>query len=527
MKRPSKSTRSAATTKRRVARKKPAVQNRYEGAYQGWGERSWIPGTVQDARFDADASTRTELIRRSRYWERNNAFVNRLADVYEQYTVGQGMRVVPNSSDTHFNELASYWWQDLCKFIDVNSSQPFGSIQGVMARAEFIDGEVFVYKTFSIETGRPRIQLIESHRVGTPDHLKGEEGRTIVDGIEFPTSSGGRPMGRPAAYWVRTDDMGFGGPVTFNRPAYMASWERIEATRIIHLFIPSRPGMFRGIPALYPVMNDLHDLDDLQMFEMKAAKAASEVANVVTNRTGEANVSASRRSKWNIQSNDASGNPASKAQPVFFESTVGGRTVYISNGEKFEQFQSNRPGVAMREYWDYLVRKICAGVGISSLLVMPFSLQGTVTRADLDVAAAFFRSKSAVMEAAIREIYIWMMGWAVKFDRSLDGAPADWHRAIIRPPRSVTVDVGRNSKALLDELQGGVRNFQDICGELGHDWRHVLRQKAIEAKYIDDLAKEMNVSRDLISQLAIQTVSTSESVSAVVDNPNAMADTFD
>jgi len=43
-----------------------AVTNRYEAAIQKWGERSWIASSVQDARFDADASTRIELVRRSR-----------------------------------------------------------------------------------------------------------------------------------------------------------------------------------------------------------------------------------------------------------------------------------------------------------------------------------------------------------------------------------------------------------------------------------------------------------------------------
>jgi lambda family phage portal protein len=471
-------------------------QNRYEGAHQTWGERSWLPGAVQDARFDADQATRTELVRRSRYWERNNAIVNRLADVFEQYTVGQGLQQVPSCVDEDgkplkdWNIAAARWWNDWCKFPDVCSGQPFGVMQGQMARALFVDGEIFIYKTFSRESGRPRIQLIESHRIETPSHLKHLEGKSIIDGIEFATDPNGNAVGRPKAYWVRIDTTPASGNV-------VGVWDPIDASRMIHLCDPSRPGMVRPLPMLYPVMNDLHDLDDLQKYEMAAAKSNAEVASVVTNKTGEADTRGLRRAKYEIGSQNAGGSATTKQAPLFYEHvTQGGKRVYISNGEKFEEFRTDRPGAATQSYWDYLVRKICAGVGISSLLVLPFSLQGTVTRADLDVASAFFKAKSSLISAALREIYVWALGWAVKFDRSLDGAPREWWAVTSRPPRSPNVDVGRNSYAVISELKAGIRNYQDVCAELGGDWRDVLRQRAIEASFIKDLTNEFGVTKE-------------------------------
>ncbi len=492
--------------------------NRYEGATQSWGERSLLNAGVQDAKYDADQSSRLELVRRSRYWERNNAIVNRLADVFEQYTVGpSGLQVIPNHpTDTDWNNSASHWWADWGKFPDVASALPLGVVQSVMARTWFVDGEVFIYKTFSPESGRPRIQLIEGHRIGTPPSMRAMEGKSIVDGIEFATDANQQPIGRPQRYWYRTDsNPAYGSPYyQLGQPGSNAqAWDYIDGERMLHLFEPNRPGMFRGLPFLYPVMNDLHDLDDLQQLEMKCAKSNAEVANVVTNKTGEAtNLVNARRQKWSINSQNAAGQPTTKEAPLFYEMTVGGRTVYVSNGEKFEQFKSDRPGAAQQMYWDYLVRKICAGVGISSLLVMPFSLQGTVTRADMDVSNMFFRARSAVLAAIMREIYLWSMSWAVKFDRRLDGAPRDWWHVNVRPPRSATADVGRNSQAVLEELEAGTRTFQDVCAELGHDWRHVLRQKAVEAKFISDLADEFDVTREQISQLAKGTFSVKETV---------------
>jgi capsid protein len=474
-------------------------QARYEGAYQGnYGERSLLFSTVQDARFDADKATRLELIRRARHWEGNSAIVNRLADVFEQYTVGCGLAITPKTEDEDFNQAAGQWWENWCKFPDIGSGLSFGSLQAQMARALFIDGEVFVHKTNSIDRPfRPRIQIIEAHRVGTPPHLASQEGKGIIDGAEFRMDERGNPIGRPLRWWVRVDSSPGGGG--------QGMWESVEGDRMILLSDQPRPGMIRSVTYLYPVLEDLHDLSDLQALEMKAAKNNARVANVVTNKTGEANLGAMRRERWTIQGRNAAGNATSKNAPLVSEMTVGGETWYVANGEKFEQFKSDRPGASTRDYWDYLVRKICAGVGISSLLVLPFSLQGTVTRADLDVAAAFFRSKSSLIQAVLREVYIWVMGWAVKFDRSLDGAPREWWHTSIRPPRSVNVDVGRNSQAILDEMEAGIRTFEDVCGELGNDWRTVLRQKAVEAKYVDDLARELKIHRDFISHFTMPT----------------------
>src|SRR6266576_3259280 len=496
----------------KARKRKVAPQARYEGASTNFFDRSWLPASVQDARFDFDSSTRLELIRRSRYWEANNAIVNRLCDVFEQYTVGpDGLKVIPSCPDEEdWNQAASQWWNNWCKWPCVDNGLAMGVVQSLMARSWAVDGESFIYKTFSPDSGRPRIQLIEAHRIGTPPEMRSDEGRGIIDGIEFNVDAFGQPIGRPKRYWVRTDSISFySGQWSSGKGQ---SWAPIDGDRMLHLFEPSRPGMVHGQPILYPVMNDLHDLDDLQFLESKSARSASEVANVITNKTGEASTTSSRRQRWQIQSQDASGNPVNKTPPLFYETTLGGRNVYVSAGEKFEQFKTDRPSVATREFWDYLVRKICAGVGISSLLVLPFSLQGTVTRADLDVAASFFRSRSAIIAAILREIYLWTMSWAVKFDRQLDGAPREWWHTVVRPPRSVTVDVGRNSQAILEELEGGIRTYQDVCAEMGHDWRHVLRQKAVEAAFINGLVDEFGVTREQIAQLAKQTMRVKETI---------------
>lgn len=472
----------------RMAAAWAVITNRYESGQRYDAARSDVPGFVRDARFDADQATRLEIVRKARYFERNSGIVNRLADLFEQFTVGaNGLQFVPASSDEEWNARARDWWTGWERVCDIASLHPFGSLQSLCARLWFVDGEVFLLKTWGDEVTtdgrtirRPRVQLIESHRVATPRDVA--KGVVVIDGIEL------NAKGRPIAYHVRT---AFDGD----------KFDRIEAPNIIHIFEPSRAGQYRGLPMLYPVLNDLHDLDDLQMLQMRKSKDAADITNVFKTKTGELPPNGLEVQRFTINRQTNTNVETLETRTDYIrKSSGGGRTIAIRSDETLEQHRSDTPSIADQAHWDYVLSKICAGVGISKLLVMPFSLQGTVTRADLDTAAVFFRSRSAVLASAFESIYRWCMEWAVYANaNNLGDPPADFLRVTVRPPRSVNVDVGRNSAAVLQELSSGIRTFESVCGEMGEDWRQVLEEKSREAAYIKALSKKYDIDPSQIS----------------------------
>jgi capsid protein len=478
------------------------AQAMFEGAFQNWGVRGMINQAVQDSRFDADASTRSELLRRSRFYEQNNSILQRLLDLFEEYTAGPtGLRLIPNSSSEDWNATATDWWNAWCDAPAIDNTSPLGVLQGLMARSWFVDGEIFVYKTFD-KLGRPAIQLIEAHRVRTPSDMMGQEGTSIIDGVEI------NAKGTPVAYWVRStptnsvygiQNLPGGGTQQLNSNLF----ERVDAANMLHLFEQSRPGMYRGLPMAYAVLNDIQDVHELQFLEMKAARDAAKVTNVVTNKTGEANLANSRRQRLSINSQDANGNATTKNVPVYHETTMGGETVFQVIGEKFEQFKSERPSVTTREYWDYLTAKICIGVGIPKMLVIPYQINGAAVRSDIETAAAYFRSRSAVLAVTMTRLYAWVMGWAKDFDRTLRGAPKDFAKVTVRPPKSVNVDIGRQSAAIIAELNAGIRSLADVCAELGTDWREVQEQRAREAANANKLALKYDVRPDQIAVIGV------------------------
>ena len=467
------------------------IFNRYE-AGQRWGtSRSYLPGWVQDARFDADNATREEIMRKARYFEKNSGLVNRLADLFEQFTVGPcGLQMIAASDEETWNTAATERWNEWQKFPDLTSLQPFSVLQSLIARRWFVDGEIFILKTRGSESpSRPRIQLIESHRVRTPDNMANQEGRRIIDGVEID----GR--GRPVAYHIRDG---------FDEQTF----RRVPANQVIHVFEPSRPGEYRGISMFSSVLNELHDLDDLLLLEMRAAKDAAEKSTFIETASGELRQAGQRAERTTATTQNSSGEDVTLSRTRWLKDAIGGRVAALKMGEKVTQFMSNRPTVSQQWYFDYITGRICAGVGISKLLVYPFSMQGTVTRADLDVMAGFFRSRSEVLAAAFTEVRNYVMGWEITADVAIADPPSNWRKVTVRPPRSVNVDVGRNSSAMLAELKSGARTYQDVYAELGHDYREQLTQRAREAKFIRALAKEYGVSPGEIADFAADAIAT-------------------
>jgi len=457
--------------------KRTAPAAYYEGAQWKAGEQGWIFGALQDQRLDATAMTRKELMRKSRAFERNNAFQNRLADIFEQYTVGAGgLAVVSASKDatTYFNQWA--------KDCDALGLMDFGTLQTVAARNWFVDGECFLVKV--IVNGRLKLQLVEGHRVETPGFLASGEGITIVDGVGIDAA------GRKTGIWVNVG----------NETAYATSgdeqWKFVRAADVYHIYEPSRAAMYRGLPFCYPVMNDLNDLDDLQKLVNQVAKQAATIGNVTTNRTGELPTRDARRVGIRINTANAAGQTTVKAPGDYYQVKFGAQEIALQHGDSIKQFQAERPNLAEREHWDYLTGKICIGQGIAKQLVWPYSIQGTVARADNEVSAAFFRARSAVMQCAVRWVFCNVIAWAQDFDRQvLRGGFnfVNYENVVVRAPRSPNVDVGRNSKALVNELESGLRTFQDIYAEAGQDWTEQLTQKAKEAAFIKNLATSNDV----------------------------------
>jgi capsid protein len=450
----------------------PAPVNKYEGAGQSL-RRSYLDTSYTSARFDVTSSTRQAIVRKSRFFEQNNAVLNRLGDLFESYTVGSSFSVQPASSDPAWNLKAKKWFDVWSRYPDIGSRQSFGTMMSQAARGWFFDGESFILLTKG-ESGKPRLQLIEAQSIATPVGM--ESDLTVFDGIRFDPKTG-----RAISYFIGSE----------KTQGNLTDVRSIGSDSVVHIYEPNRPGQLRGLPFVSAVINDLHDLDDLQKLEMEACKLGASVAQIVKTVSGEVQASSLRSGGISQTTQNTAEN--------YYEQVFGSSVKVLKNGDSFEQFATERPGVNMREYWRQLTEKVCAGVGIPYVLVYPESMQGTVYRGALDMSAVWFKSRHQVMSSAARRIYEYVMEYAIKSDPALNDAPSDWYEVAITAPRSPNVDVGRNSAAQLAELEAGILTYDEVYGARGLDWRSALEAKAQQALFVRQLADKYGVDVSEIS----------------------------
>jgi lambda family phage portal protein len=465
---------------REVIREVP-VLGRYEGAAHTM-DRSWLPGYVQGARQDISSAERLELVRKARYFEKNNAVVQKILDLIETNVVGTGVPPTPSSSDPEWNRKALAWWNQWATEADLCSRQPFAALQAIIVRAQAIDGEVFVHLTQGT-WGRPKLQILESHRVmSAAPHRYISEGYVEADGVLFDRHW------RPCFYIVSDDAEG-------RDPAAVSV---IPCGRMVHVYEPSRSGQIRGVTLFHSVLHTLHDLDDLQRYEMLAAKDAASRANVVKTETGE------------VTRDQLGGTSASTGESVavtegrrrYYEQAFGGKTVVLRPGEDWKQSESQRPSPAMREFWEYLVQLVCQGVGISFAAVQDYrgDWGGAALRGAVAADNRFYEVRTQALAAALDQIWRTVMGWAIA-QGEVPKPPGDWWKVTWQPPRRSTVDVGRESKSIREDLAAGLTTYREALGELGHDWREVLTQRAMEEDFLLELAETYQVPVEKIASL--------------------------
>lgn len=117
---------------------------------------------------------RRELVRRSRYLHKNSGFVRELVGNMAIYATGDGVRPQAMTGNTDWNKDAEELFTRWAARCEVTNRFCFAECQALVCRGMDVDGEYFVHKTFNAD-GAPRLQLIESHRIGDADQNDTDE----------------------------------------------------------------------------------------------------------------------------------------------------------------------------------------------------------------------------------------------------------------------------------------------------------------------------------------------------------------
>lgn len=503
-----------------------AVVASFDAVRQTWGDRSWLFQSLQDAWQEMDALTRMELQRIHESLIENSCIVWKIRELYLQFSVGpSGLICTPNASRwegpdnsgdekkriEQWNHAYAESWERWWRAPELNDTVSGAQLTRIWSGLLFDRGEIFVHLTEEtasdakgvIRSRTPKVETIDAHRCCSPEGQREYQGNVIIDGRELT------PQGKTVAYWFKKTN--FNGLLTGGIAAGPDEFRRIEVLdkrgrrKLLHKYKYRRPGQLRGLPEGVSVFNLVRDNMDLHKLEMQAAKLASNIANVETNPGGELSTRANRQVNMRIGTQTPAGTTVTKNVPMDYKVSIGSSTIALKSGDKLDQFMISRPTVATQDYWDLHYTLICIGYNISKTIVMPASLQGTVTRADLDVSSyGFGREHFDILRELLTEVYEWRTEWAKDFDRTMDGEfPADYLGVIIKPPRAPNVDVGYTAKAEEIKLRLGIKTVPDVYSEQQMDWRLKTREAFEYQKYLDDCAKEFGIAAARVSELAL------------------------
>ncbi|MCW2311450.1 phage portal protein [Rhodoferax antarcticus] len=257
----------------------------YDGIGSGRRAMAWSvgnPGAVAAMLFN-----QTELRAKSRDLVRRNAWANAALESYVANAIGTGIKPQSMLTDSTQREAVQTLWRNWTVEADAAGLTDFYGLQAMACRAMLEGGEVLLRLRYrrpedALSVGL-QIQVLEPEHLPVQMNSVAENGNLIRAGIEFDR------LGKRVAYHLYRSHLEDGSlaPMPGNGDN---STVRVDASEIIHMYRPLRPGQIRGEPWLARALMKLHDLDQYDDAELVRKKTAAMFAGFVTRLAPEDNL---------------------------------------------------------------------------------------------------------------------------------------------------------------------------------------------------------------------------------------------
>jgi capsid protein len=420
-----------------------------------------------DARNELTPGVRTELVRKSRYLHKNSGFARELVANMAIYSTGDGIRTQAQSPDSGWNRAAEEYFSLWSARCEVTRRFSFEECQALVCRGMDIDGEYFVHKTRNAQ-GEPRIQLIESHRIG--DRLGSTK---TVDGVGLDV---------------------WGAPIFYRAIEDNGDFRDLPSEAVLHIHEPEWAGGVRCHPTIQHSINHVLDEIELLALEKHAVKDNADVARVLKTARGELDDTGDF-----VVGDGVTGNEQS--DPMSLQRIVGGKLVALKPDESIESFQSNRPSPTFTGFLEHLRRDSALGVIPFEFAADSSKIGGAGVRLVVAKADRRFSFRQMILERRlIRPVWSYVIGDAI--NRGLLPPMEGWWKISTVPPKRVTVDAGREAQQNRADVEMGLKTLSDHFAELGADFGEEIERRAADAKLILETATKYDVPVGMLWKVA-------------------------
>lgn len=447
--------------------KKPVVKTQPKQARSDYGQyasttqssnRRWLfTSAPSDARADLSSSNRVQMIGKSRWGIRNSPTYKQVMDEVVLVTIGDGLLPQSQAKDPKKAALYEEYFRNWSKKCDTTGRFTFGQVQRLTLFGCLVDGDSFLLKTTDPKTKRPRVQIIEGHRVGP---TKDEFNPKCVDGVYLGE------YGEVVGYNVYQDGPKKDRFISVEAMSHVCEFERASSVR--------------GYPVLQSSLNSTQDQLEVFGLEVAALRAASDHVMLLKKAGG-------------MLQDDAAAQFAGGAGGSCerLASQMGGKLAVVDTNEDLVQIASNRPSPAWMGMMKAIERDIVKLLPVE-YVSDPSGITGPAIRlVAAKVSRVAQKWQNLSIDTVCDDTWDYVIGWGIE-NGELPEDPY-FNRKIWITPRDVTVDAGREASQDRADLQMGLTTAQAILGKKGMTYDEVLETLATEAEKRIQKAKERNI----------------------------------
>jgi lambda family phage portal protein len=317
----------------------------YDGVGGGRRALAWMPGNP--GAVAALSLAQDELRAKSRDLVRRNAWAAAGIEAFVANAIGTGIKPQSMVQDQATREAIHSLWWDWCEQADAAGLTDFYGLQALATRAMLEGGEALIRLRYRrVEDGLPvalQIQVLEAEHLPTILNRDLPGGNVIRAGIEFDR------LGRRVAYHLYRSHPNDGLLAPMSSQGGMDT-VRVDATEVIHLFRPLRPGQIRGEPWLTRALVKLNELDQYDDAELVRKKTAAMFAGFITRMAPEDNLM---------------GESAADANGVALAGMEPGTLQILEPGEDIKFSAPADVGSSYAEFMRQQFRAVAAAMGIT------------------------------------------------------------------------------------------------------------------------------------------------------------------
>jgi len=449
----------------------------YDGTGGGRRALAWMPGNP--GAVAALALAQDELRAKSRDLVRRNAWAAAGIEAFVSNAIGTGIKPQSMVQDqTNREAIHSLWW-DWCAQADAAGLTDFYGLQALATRAMLEGGEALIRLRYRrSEDGLPvalQIQVLEAEHLPTTMNRDLPGGNVIRAGIEFDR------LGRRVAYHLYRSHPNDGllAPMSSSAGSGMDT-VRVDASEVIHMFRPLRPGQIRGEPWLTRALVKLNELDQYDDAELVRKKTAAMFAGFITRVAPEDNLM---------------GESAADANGVALAGMEPGTLQILEPGEDIKFSAPADVGSSYAEFMRQQFRAVAAAMGITYEM-----LTGDLTQVNYSSIRAGlleFRRRCEAMQHGVIVHQLCRPIWRAWMDQAvleglldLPGYRKDrrtYQAAKWIPQGWSWVDPQKEFNAMKLAIRAGLMSRSEVISGNGYDAEDVDREIAADNARADAL----------------------------------------